>query len=85
MDIKGTIKRHGFTLERVARELGVSKGSFSITANGNPTISTLRRIASVIGCPMSEFFADEATESPNAFVCPKCGARLKVVEDNATE
>lgn len=78
MDIKGTIKKHGFTLEQVAKELGVSKGSFSTTTKSNPTISTLRKIASVLNCPISEFFDDEINVQSKDFVCPRCGAALHI-------
>lgn len=78
MDIKGTIKKHGFTLERVANELGVSKGSFSTATKGNPTTNTLRKIANVIGCNITEFFEDETNEQSTAFVCPHCGASLRI-------
>lgn len=78
MDIKGTIKKHGFTLERVANELGVSRGSFSTTTKSNPTISTLRKIANVLGCSITEFFEDETNVQSSTFVCPRCGASLHI-------
>lgn len=49
--------------------------------NGNPQISTLRSIANIIGCSVGEFFTDEIKQQDTAsFVCPRCGARLKVEE-----
>lgn len=78
MDIKGVIKKYGFTLERVANEIGVSKGSFSTSTKGNPTIGTLRKIANVLGCSITEFFADETNTQSKGFVCPRCGASLSV-------
>lgn len=78
MDIKGTIKKHGFTLEKVANEMGISKGSFSTATKGNPTIKTLRKIANVLGCSVTEFFEDETNVQSSTFVCPRCGASLHI-------
>lgn len=78
MDIKGTIKKHGFTLEKVANEMGISKGSFSTATKGNPTIKTLRKIANVLGCSVTEFFEDETNVQSSTFVCPRCGAPLHI-------
>lgn len=78
MDIKGIIKKHGFTMERVANELGVSKGSFSTTTKSNPSVNTLRKIAFVLNCPISEFFEDETNVQSKDFVCPRCGAALHI-------
>ena len=83
MDIKGVIKEKGFTLDRVASELkerGImpraSKSSLSQSINGNPNLSTLQAIAEVIGCNVSEFFADEKDAS-NTIICPHCGKPIK--------
>lgn len=77
MDIKHVIKNHGFTLEKIANELGITKGTLSTSINGNPKVDTLRKIASVIGCPVTEFFADEVSEG-NSATCPHCGKRIKI-------
>jgi transcriptional regulator with XRE-family HTH domain len=78
MDIKKTIKEHGYTLERVASEMkpkGITKGALSQMINNNPTVETLRRIAAVIGCEVGDFFSDERTEYMK---CPYCGKSLKI-------
>lgn len=65
MDIKGVIKAHGYTLEKVASEWkngkGTTKGSISKMINNNPTVETLQAVADVIGCKVGDFFADEKT------------------------
>lgn len=89
MNIKDVIKKRGFTLEQVAAQMpnsrtngtGISKQTMTQVVNGNPQISTLRSIANIIGCSVGEFFIDEIQQQDTAsFVCPRCGARLKVNE-----
>ena len=89
MNIKDVIKKRGFTLEQVAAQMpnsrtngtGISKQTMTQVVNGNPQISTLRSIANIIGCSVGEFFIDEIQQQDTAsFVCPRCGARLKVEE-----
>lgn len=82
MDIKGIIKQHGYTLQRIADEWErvngktMTKGALSMAINGNPTIKTLQGIANVIGCTVGDFFADELD---GVICCPHCGKRFKVV------
>lgn len=81
MDIKTVIKKHGFSQVEVAQKLGVSKGSFNQSVhNDNTSIKMLRRIAVVINCSVAEFFDDERETETEGVFCPKCGAKLKLVE-----
>lgn len=81
MNIKGVIKAHGYTLQRIADEWEahngktMTKGALSMAINGNPTLNTLQSIANVIGCNVGDFFADELG---NTIVCPNCGAKLEI-------
>ena len=66
MDVQTIIKRHGFTQQAVADRMvslrgnAVCKTNLSKTINhGNPTVSYLRQIATIIGANISEFFEDE--------------------------
>ncbi len=79
MDIKGIIKQKGLTMEEVAERMGISRVTLSQTLSGNPTMSTLQRIADALGCKVGEFFLDELEEK-NFIVCPKCGARFELKE-----
>jgi hypothetical protein len=95
MDIKTVIRSHGYTLEKVAAEWKdkngqhnpITKGALSKSINNNPTIATLQGIADVIGCKVGDFFRDEieTDTAHSSFVCPKCGARLRLVEDSETK
>lgn len=79
MDIKSIIKQKGLTMEEVAERMGVSRVTLSQTLSGNPTMSTLQRIADALECKVGEFFLDELEEK-NFIVCPKCGARFELKE-----
>lgn len=79
IDIKKVIREHGFTLERVGTELGVSKSTMTQFVSGNPTLSRLQDIAGVLGIPVSELLRD-VDESPRQekIVCPHCGQPLNI-------
>ena len=64
MDIKTLIKEHGLTINQVAEKLGINRVSLTNTINNNPTYTTLRKIADVVGCDVMDFFRDEATHQP---------------------
>ena len=84
MDIKQIIKDHGFTLEQVAALMpnsrtgqpGISRQSLYLAITGNPTINTLKDIASIIGCKVGDFFQDEVSAS--TVTCPHCGKPITV-------
>ena len=79
MDIKSIIKQKGLTMEGVAERMGINRVTLSQMLSGNPTMSTLQRIADALGCKVGEFFLDELEEK-NFIVCPKCGARFELKE-----
>lgn len=65
MDIRGIIKRKGFTLTYVADRLtnkkggkGVSLPSLIQTIDGNPTVASLQEIASIIGVTLAELVSE---------------------------
>ena len=90
MDIKSTIKSHGFTQAAVADAIGMTAGAFSLMINGNITINSMRRIADAIGCNVTDFFADETAAVDAAqvdhvgapgsggIVCPHCGKSIQL-------
>lgn len=78
IDIKKTIREHGFTLEKVASELGVSKSTMTQFVSGNPTLSKLQDIAKVLGIPVSELLRDVDTPPAEGLVCPHCGKPLNI-------
>lgn len=80
MNIKGLIKKKGFTIEQVAVKMGVTRITLTQSLSGNPTINTLQRIADAIGCKVGDFFVDEISDNKdlNSLVCPNCGAELEL-------
>lgn len=88
MNILKVIKEHGWTLERLAAEMtgkngekGISQPTVSQIINGNPTINKLKEISSIIGVSLSELVADEDENFGSGLYCPKCGAKLKLIEE----
>ena len=85
MDVKQIIKDRGFTLEQVAALMpnsrtgqpGISRQSLYLAITGNPTVSTLKDIAGIIGCQVSDFFKDEDDGSVTV-VCPHCGKPIAI-------
>lgn len=76
MDIKAVIKEKGYTIEQVASKMGVTRVTLSQTLSGNPSLSTLRRIAEAIDCSVGDFFADEITGNKHS--CPHCGKHITI-------
>ena len=68
MDVKSIIKEKGFTIEQVAKEMGISRVTFTQNLSRNPTMRTLQRIADVLGCKVGDFFKDEIEPSKPTFV-----------------
>ena len=78
MDVKGIIKEKGWTIERVAAEMGISRVTLSQNLSRNPTVNTLQRIAKVIGCNVGDFFRDEIEVSAPVYSCPHCGKTIVI-------
>ena len=75
MDIKRVIKAKGLTVKEVAERMGIAREGLSNHINGNPSVQVLERIATAIGCEVSDFFAPQPT---NTITCPYCGKHIKV-------
>ncbi|MBR1789848.1 MAG: helix-turn-helix transcriptional regulator [Bacteroidaceae bacterium] len=87
MNIKKVIQEHGWTLERLAKEMTVSKGdkkgekgishaAVSQIINGNPTFDRLEEIASIIGISVAELVSD--VKPTPTLTCPYCGREIPV-------
>jgi transcriptional regulator with XRE-family HTH domain len=60
MDIKGTMRKYGYTMEQLAVKINGSQSSLSqVMSNPSPTLKMLDRIAEGLGCKRWEFFLDE--------------------------
>lgn len=79
MRVKEVIKKQGFTLEDIAREMKTSRSAVSQIVNGNPTVGKLEEIAKIIGVSRGEFFLDEMPrQEGGGFTCPHCGQSISL-------
>lgn len=56
LNIMETVRRKGFTTTQVAERLGVTKAAVSQMISGNPTLSTIYKIAWAIDVDPRDFF-----------------------------
>ncbi|MCR5158643.1 MAG: helix-turn-helix domain-containing protein [Prevotella sp.] len=78
-NIKAAANAHGKTISSLATEMGVAQSHLSRTINNERiSLKDMEALATLIGCEVSDFFNDNPSPT---LVCPKCGARLKLVED----
>ena len=68
MDIRKVIKEQGYTIEKVADKMGISRVTLSQNMSRNPTVATLERIANAIGCEVGAFFENTNEESFSAII-----------------
>lgn len=66
--IKQLVKEKGMTMAEVAKKLGVNPVNLSSAINGNPTLSTLGKIAEVLNVEVIDLFERENKISVNGFV-----------------
>lgn len=60
MDIKGTMRKYGYTMQQLAEKIDSSQSSLSqVMNNPSPTLKMLDKIAEGLGCKRWEFFLDE--------------------------
>nr|DAH99607.1 MAG TPA: Helix-turn-helix XRE-family like protein [Bacteriophage sp.] len=67
--IKEVAKSKGISITDLADRLGIKQVTLSRTINGNPTIETLRKIASVLDCDVRELIEptkdqEQTTQTP---------------------
>lgn len=56
LNIKAAIEMRGKSMTWVARKMGVTLPTLSEMVSGNPTVSTLQRIADTLRCDIAELF-----------------------------
>jgi transcriptional regulator with XRE-family HTH domain len=76
--IKKLIKDQGITMYEFAEKLGIARVNLTKTINGNPTVETLERIATLLQVPITELFevTPGMTKIPGATKCPYCSHDL---------
>lgn len=81
LNIKRAIKEHGLEVREVAKRMEITPTGLSQHINGNPSVEVLERIASAIGCDISELF-DQPKNNTTGIACPHCGKNIKIkIED----
>ena len=74
MNVTQIIHKYGYTTKEVSRQLGKHEKTLDVMLaksreTNSMTVATLRAIADVIGCHISEFFADEPV-TKNGVIVP---------------
>ena len=90
MDIKKIAKEKGYTMSRIADELGINRVTLAQSLNGNPTLHRLQEIANVLGCSVVDFFRDETVETPGdsntlPLTCPHCHKSIRLIVQSDEE
>ena len=55
-------------MSEIAEKIGISPVNLSASLNGNPTLSRLEEVASVLGVQVKDLFTDEVPISVNGYV-----------------
>ena len=76
MQVRDIIKERGYTVKDVAELMGVNRVTLSNMISGNPTYSTLSKIADAIGCKVGDFFLDEMSPKESMTALVKHGEDL---------
>ena len=81
--IKEIMQEKGISSVVLAEKIGVSKVTVSNLINDKtmPSLKTMEDVANALDIPMWQLFASPDEVGGNSFICPKCGAKLKLVED----
>lgn len=88
MDIKKIAKEKGYTMAKIADELGINRVTLAQSLSGNPTLHKLQDVSGVLQCSVGDFFRDEMAEENRPSVsltCPNCGKTIRLSiqsEDN---
>lgn len=62
LNISETIRRHGATMQQIADKLGITKAAVSQMIQGNPTLSTIYKIAWALNVDPRDFFYRTASD-----------------------
>lgn len=57
--IREIMLEKGISVNEMSEKLGITRQSFYSIVNGNPTTSTLAKIAEILGVTVKELFKDE--------------------------
>ena len=66
--VKQIAKQKGLTMTKVAELMKVHPVNLSTTLNGNPTLTTLCKLAEVLGVEVADLFETESRPTISGFV-----------------
>ena len=66
--IKQLVKEKGMTMAEVAKKLDINPVNLSSAVNGNPTLSTLTKIAEVLNVEVIDLFERDNKASVSGFI-----------------
>lgn len=77
--IKELCRERGITLSELADKIEMKSANLSVSLSekGNPTITTLQKIATALNVPVSALF-EEIQPNDNIIRCPNCGTELEL-------
>ena len=61
--IREIMLEKGISVNEMSEKLGITRQSFFSIVNGNPTMSTLAKIAEILGVTVKKLFKDESNGS----------------------
>lgn len=76
VDIRKNVKKY-MTQAQLANILNITPAGVNQLLR-NPTLDTLERIASALGCSVADLVKDDNEEISTSLTCPSCGATLSV-------
>lgn len=72
--IKEILKERNLKIADLAETVGISQGAMSLAINGNPTLSTLKKIADALNVQIVDLFENRAINAN----CPHCGKPISI-------
>ena len=87
--IKDLLKERNMTQKDLAQRIGVSAVTLNRYLTGNPSVSSLEKIAGALDVDISELFVHrENLKSDSIITCPNCGNKFHIaikIEDYGKE
>ena len=72
--IKEILKERNIKVADLAEMVGITQGAMSLAINGNPTVSTLEKIAEALNVQVSDLFESHDVQAN----CPHCGKLISI-------
>lgn len=78
--IKELLKERNMTQKELAQKIGTSAASLNRYITGNPSISSLEKVAEALGVEISELFVHRDTAETDSFItCPHCRNKFRII------